>query len=75
MQIAQCYVVTEPLFELGETVITIAAGEYLQKHSVDPVTLLARHQAGDWSDMLPECQAENREELKRGNRILSSYKI
>lgn len=75
MQTIHSYVVIAPLFNLGEIVITIPASDLLAEHGVDPATLLVRHQTWDWSDMLPESQAENRDALEKGYRILSSYKI
>lgn len=65
MQIIHGYAIKSPLFALGETVMTIGAEEYLLEHGIDPVMLIARHQAGDWSDMLPECQEENKEALEK----------
>ena len=64
MQIVHTYVVTAPLFALGQTVITCGASEYLTEQDVDPAILLARHQAGDWSDMSPESQEENKVALE-----------
>ena len=75
MQIIHGYIVSEPLFELGQTVMTIGAEEFLSEKGLDPALLLSRHQLGDWSDMLPESQEENKQALENGYRILSSYKI
>lgn len=75
MQIIHGYIASAPLFELGKTVMTIGAEEFLLEKGFDPALLLVRHQSGDWSDMLPECQQENKEALEKGYRILSSYKI
>jgi hypothetical protein len=36
---------------------------------------IMRHVHGDWSEMTPESQEENREALAKGYRMLSSYKI
>jgi hypothetical protein len=36
---------------------------------------IMRHVHGDWSEMTPESQEENREALANGYRMLSSYKI
>ena len=65
MQIFHTYMVASPLFPLGETVITTGANEYLIESGIDPVMLLARHQSGDWSQMLPESQEENKEALEK----------
>lgn len=75
MQIIHGYIASAPLFELGETVMTIGAEAFLSEKSFDPLLLLVAHQSGDWSHMSPECQEENKEALEKGYRILSSYKI
>lgn len=75
MQIIHGYIASAPLFELGKTVMTIGAEAFLSEKGFDPALLLVRHQSGDWSDMLPESQEENKEALEKGYRILSSYKI
>lgn len=75
MQIIHGYIASAPLFELGKTVMTIGAEAFLSEKGFDPALLLVRHQSGDWSDMLPESQEENKEALENGYRILSSYKI
>ena len=65
MQIIHGYIVSAPLFELGEIVMTIGAEAFLTEKGRDPAFLLAHHQSGDWSDMLPECQEENKEALEK----------
>lgn len=65
MQIIHGYIASAPLFELGKTVMTIGAEEFLLEKGFDPALLLVRHQSGDWSDMLPECQEENKEALEK----------
>jgi len=63
------------LFDLGELAITpnalasiIAAGKL-------PDLFIARHTAGDWSEMAEEDQSNNRNAIKRGSRIFSSYQV
>lgn len=61
------------LFDLGQTVATPGALEAMQAANVDPVTLLIRHQRGDWGDLCNEDQQANTEALKHGSRLLSAY--
>jgi hypothetical protein len=39
------------------------------------LSLLARHQAGDWGTVPPQDAAENERSLARGFRIISSYAV
>lgn len=63
------------LFPLGRTVATPGALNELQRAGVLPVTLLARHQCGDWGVVDAEDQATNNRAVKAGTRILSAYEI
>ncbi len=58
-------------FELGRVVATPGALEVLAPE--EPVSLLRRHQSGDWGDVPPGDARENRFSVKHGYRILSSY--
>ena len=60
-------------FELGTVVGTPAAVRCLRQCGVDPDTLLARHQSGDWGELTLEDRNENERSVISGLRILSSY--
>lgn len=62
-------------FDLGRVVATPGSLEAMQEAGIDPLTLLARHAAGDWGDLCDEDRAENELSLREGFRILSSYKF
>lgn len=64
-----------PLFQLGETVATPGALAVLQKHGVVPITLLRRHQRGDWGDLTAHDRAANDMAVMDGSRILSAYVV
>lgn len=61
------------LFSLGQTVATPGALALLQSKNCEPITLLRRHQAGDWGDLDSEDKAANDEALQSGARLLSAY--
>lgn len=65
----------KPLFELGQTVATPGALEALQQAGVSAVSLLCRHQCGDWGDLEDEDSAANNQALTTGARLLSAYII
>lgn len=64
---------TKPrLFALGDVVSTPKARSFAEKHQIDLLNLLARHQTGD----LCEADLESNEAaLITDSRILSSYQI
>lgn len=62
------------LFPLGRVVATRGALEYLERMSVAPGVLLAKHQAGDWGDIDAEDRAENWLSVAQGFRIMSCYR-
>ena len=64
-----------PLFDLGQTVLTPGALEALQQSGVSVASLLCRHQCGDWGDLDAEDIARNNEALRLGSRLFSSYPI
>ena len=66
---------TGPLFGLGHIVATPAALELLEKHGVDPTTLLSRHASGDWLDLCKSDRQANEMALQDGSRILSAYLV
>ena len=61
------------LFSLGQVVATTGALALLARAHANPAELLARHQAGDWSEVPPEDARENEFSVLRDFRILSSY--
>lgn len=63
------------LFSLGQVVGTPGALEKLNALGVTPISLIDRHISGDWSDMDEEDQQANRQALKEGSRVFSSYKL
>jgi hypothetical protein len=65
----------QPLFPLGQQVMTVGAIEALQRAGQEPLTFLKRHQHGDWGELDPEDAAENVRSVKEGLRILSSYRL
>lgn len=66
---------TAVLFPLGRVVATPGALALLADASVSPVELLKRHQRGDWGEVPPEDARENELSVRRGFRILSSYRV
>lgn len=66
-----------PRFPLGACVATPGAIRVLGEEGGDwrfnAAPLLARHQNGDWGDVLPEDARENELSLREGFRIISSY--
>lgn len=61
------------LFELGQLRVTRGAFEEMGKLGIDFITLLGRHQGGDWSEMEKEDQVENQLSVKEGFRVFSAY--
>lgn len=67
----------QPLFALGRVVATPAALDALGSAGMSPLTLLRRHQFGDWCDsgeLCGEDQATNDQALLVGARVLSVYR-
>ena len=68
-------------FQSGKIVATPRALEALQKAGIEPSSLLARHQSGDWGDLCDEDKQQNNFAIQdEGNpekqqRVFSSYKI
>jgi hypothetical protein len=64
----------EPLFELGEVVMTRGAQNTLVELNIDPAVLITRHVTGDWGNIPPEDQNANKNAVKNGDdRVLSAY--
>jgi hypothetical protein len=65
----------KPLFNLGQTVATPGALAALEQASISPITLLNRHQRGDWGDLGNEDKQSNDQALSLGDRIFSAYQF
>lgn len=63
------------LFPLGKTVLTRNAKDLLDANGIDPLPYLMRHANGDWSEMCHEDQVTNRNAIRDGFRVFSSYKL
>ena len=64
----------KPLFNLGQLVATPGALAALAKAGQTPLDFLTRHVCGDWGDIDKDDCKENELGLKRGFRLLSSYR-
>lgn len=62
-------------FPLGELVATPGALSLLERHRINPLSLLGRHLQGDWGNVTNEDRATNDDAVTLGNRILSSYTL
>lgn len=65
---------TKQSFALGRTLATPGVLVTLEKLGLAPQTLFDRHLACDWSDMVKEDQEANRQAVKNGSRVFSSYR-
>jgi hypothetical protein len=65
----------EALFPLGMIVMTPGAASLLEDAGISTRQILARHQFGDWGDLCEEDEQANRDSIRFGERILSSYKL
>lgn len=63
------------LFDLGQVLATPAVLELLDQHAFNAATLLLRHQQGDWGNVPPDDAELNKEAIRHGSRILSSYLV
>ncbi len=66
---------TVPIFQVGHLVATPGALAVMDKHHIEPLDLLRRHQQGDWGNLDQHDRAANLAALKDGTRLLSSYEI
>ena len=66
---------TEPLFSLGRVVATPGALDALAEAGQEPVDFLDRHACGNWGVVPEDDWALNDDALRRGGRILSSYRL
>ena len=65
----------KPLFKLGRTVATPGALAAMEQAAISPITLLSRHQRGDWGDLDNEDKQSNDQALSLGDRIFSAYQF
>ena len=63
------------LFSLGQIVATPGALAALEKTGQTPLDFLSRHVRGDWGELDEHDRKENELSLKRGFRLLSSYRL
>jgi len=66
---------SRPLFLLGQIVATPNALRILTTHEIAPMTLLMRHQSGDWGELVAEDRHQNFFAVRAGLRILSNYQL
>lgn len=64
-----------PIFQVDHLVATRGALAVMDKHHIEPLDLLRRHQQGDWGDLDQHDRAANLAALKDGSRLLSFYEI
>jgi len=64
-----------PLFKLGQVVATPSAIDLLRSLALNPLLFLGRHAYGDWGQIDDHDREANRQALKYGNRLLSSYQL
>ncbi|MCP4996132.1 MAG: hypothetical protein GY934_20485 [Gammaproteobacteria bacterium] len=65
----------QPLFPLGQQVLTIGAIAVLQQARQRPEEFLKRHQSGDWGEVPVEDARANLQAIHQGLRIISSYSL
>ena len=65
----------EIAFHLGRVVCTVAALRTLGEYSVGPLSLIARHAAGDWGEVSGDDKALNDQALLSQERLVSAYLV
>ncbi|MBE0436468.1 MAG: hypothetical protein IBX56_11765 [Methylomicrobium sp.] len=63
----------KPLFGLGRTMASPGAMVVMQGMGLSPISLLSRHQRGDWGELAEEDKAANDEAVTNGRRVFSAY--
>lgn len=63
------------LFNIGVIAATPGALHFSLQHGVDLMSLVRRHQAGDWGDLDQEDVQSNVQAIQHELRVFSSYKI
>lgn len=64
-----------PLFPLGKVCATPGLIDALRDNAQSPLSFIARHVNGDWSEMDAHDQQANTESVTNGTRIFSSYRM
>jgi hypothetical protein len=64
-----------PKFRLGQLVATPGALRTIAESGEDPLTLIRRHQSGDWGEVPAKDARENEVSLQHGFRLLSAYTL
>ena len=64
-----------PLFALGQCMSTPAVLAHLAEHGVQPLTLLMRHQHGDWGNVDEDDGQANDQAVQTGARLLSTFTV
>jgi hypothetical protein len=62
-------------FPLGQVVATPGALAAMERNGAQPLTFLARHQAGEWGDLDAADIAENEYSVNRELRLFSAYTL
>ena len=65
----------KPLFVLGQTLTTPGALVVMQGMDISPISILSRHQCGDWGDMDQDDKDANNLAVNVESRIFSAYKF
>lgn len=65
------YYTIQPLFPLGE----VLCSPGVESIDIDIITLLRRHQTGDWGDLCDDDRAANQLALETKEAILSQYRV
>lgn len=63
------------LFDVGRTVATPGACDAMLRADILALTLLVRHQCGDWGELDAKDRAANDRAVSEGTRILSAYQV
>lgn len=64
---------SNPLFKLGQLLVTPGALEALQASGESPWVFLTRHLIGDWGELCAEDKRLNDDAVQDESRILSAY--
>lgn len=64
-----------PMFPLGKVCATPGLIDAQRDNAQSPVSFIARHVNGDWSEMDAHDQKANTESVTNGTRIFSSYSM
>jgi hypothetical protein len=66
----------DPMFPLGDIILTPGALELLQRMNISPDSLIERHVLGDWGDDVTDDDKKTNDlALQMGGRILSAYDL